>query len=103
LLLLGAIIENAILLLILAPMMVPIAQNSFGIDPIHLGVVMVFNIMIGQFTPPMGMSLFIMKEITGHSLGRISGAVAPFPFRLDGGRHRLHAQRDDACVAQKVF
>jgi len=82
LLVLGAIIENAILLLILAPMMVPIAQQNFGIDPLHLGVVMVFNIMIGQFTPPMGMSLFIMRDITGHSLGRISLAVAPFLIPL---------------------
>jgi tripartite ATP-independent transporter DctM subunit len=82
LLILGAIIENAILLLILAPMMVPIAEQRFGIDPLHLGVVMVFNIMIGQFTPPMGMSLFIMRDITGHSLGRISMAVAPFLIPL---------------------
>lgn len=78
LLILGAIIENAILLYILAPMIAPIAQQVFGIDPIHLGVVMVFNIMIGQFTPPMGLSLFLMKDITGHSLGRISKAVLPF-------------------------
>lgn len=78
LLILGAIIENAILLYILAPMIAPIAQQVFGIDPIHLGVVMVFNIMIGQFTPPMGLSLFLMKDITGHSLGRTSKAVLPF-------------------------
>lgn len=78
LLILGAIIENAILLFILAPMVAPIAQQVFGIDPIHLGVVMVFNIMIGQFTPPMGLSLFLMKDITGQSLGRTSKAVLPF-------------------------
>ena len=82
LLILGAIIENAILLLILAPMMIPIAQQNFGIDPIHLGVVMVFNIMIGQFTPPMGLSLFIMRDITNLSLKRISLAVFPFLIPL---------------------
>jgi len=82
LLILGAIIENAILLLILAPMIVPIAETHFGIDPIHLGVVMVFNIMIGQYTPPMGLSLFIMRDITGFSLGRVSLAVAPFLIPL---------------------
>jgi tripartite ATP-independent transporter DctM subunit len=82
LLILGAIIENAILLLILAPMIVPIAEESFGLDPLHIGVVMVFNIMIGQFTPPMGMSLFIMRGITGLSLSRISIAVAPFLIPL---------------------
>ena len=78
LLILGAIIENAILLLILAPMIVPIAEETYGLDPLHIGVVMIFNIMIGQFTPPMGMSLFIMRGITGLSLSRISIAVAPF-------------------------
>lgn len=82
LLILGAIIENAILLLILAPMMVPIAEQTFGLDPLHLGVVMVFNIMIGQFTPPMGLSLFIMRDITGFSIGRVSRAVAPFLIPL---------------------
>ena len=82
LLILGAIIENAILLLILAPMMVPIAEQTFGLDPLHLGVVMVFNIMIGQFTPPMGLSLFIMRDITGLSIGRVSRAVAPFLIPL---------------------
>lgn len=39
---------------------------------------MVFAIMIGQYTPPMGMSLFVMRGITGQSLIQISKAVAPF-------------------------
>ncbi len=82
LLILGAIIENIILLLILAPMIVPIAEESFGLDPIHIGVVMVFAIMIGQYTPPMGMSLFVMRGITGQSLIQISKAVAPFLLPL---------------------
>ena len=75
---LGAIVADAILLLILAPMIVPIAQANYGMDPIHLGVVMVFTIMIGQYTPPMGMSLFIMRDITGLSFARVCWAVAPF-------------------------
>jgi TRAP-type C4-dicarboxylate transport system permease large subunit len=82
LLILGAIIENIILLLILAPMIVPIAEESFGLDPLHIGVVMVFAIMIGQYTPPMGMSLFVMRGITGQSLVQISKAVAPFLLPL---------------------
>ena len=84
LLILGAVIENAILLLILAPMIVPIAEQNYGLDPIHLGVVMVFNIMIGQYTPPMGLSLFVVRDITGLSLGRISLAVLPFLVPLIG-------------------
>ena len=81
-LVLGAIIENIILLLVLAPMIVPVAQENFGLDPLHIGIVMVFSIMIGQYTPPMGMSLFVMRGITGHSLIRISKAVAPFLIPL---------------------
>src|SRR5690606_11769678 len=65
LLVLGAIIENAILLMVLGPMLIPIGESIYGLDPIHLGVVMVFNIMIGQYTPPMGLSLFIVRDITG--------------------------------------
>jgi tripartite ATP-independent transporter DctM subunit len=84
LLVLGAIIENAILLLILAPMILPIAQQTYGMDPIHLGVVMVFAIMIGQYTPPMGLSLFIMRDVAQLSLGRVSIAVAPFLIPLIG-------------------
>ena len=82
LLILGAIIENIILLLILAPMIVPVAEQNFGLDPLHIGVVMVFAIIIGQYTPPMGMSLFVMRGITGHSLARISKAVLPFLIPL---------------------
>jgi len=79
---LGAIVADAILLLILAPMIVPIAVANYGMDPLHLGVVMVFTIMIGQFTPPMGMSLFIMRDITGLPFTRVCLAVTPFLLPL---------------------
>jgi len=81
LLFLGAIIENAILLLILAPMLVP-AMEQLGVDPIHFGVVMVFNIMIGQYTPPMGLSLYIMKDITGLPFEQVCKAAFPFLLPL---------------------
>ena len=84
LLILGAIIENAILLLILAPMLLPIAQGAYGMDPVHLGVVMVFAIMIGQYTPPMGLSLFVMRDVARLSLGQVFIAVAPFLIPLIG-------------------
>tara|TARA_R110000787_G_scaffold137458_16_gene250614 strand:- start:1183 stop:2472 length:1290 start_codon:yes stop_codon:yes gene_type:complete len=75
---LGAILENAIPLLILGPMLAPIAEMQFGIDPIHFGVVLVFNIMLGQLTPPIGLALFVMSDITGFRVGRLFWAVAPF-------------------------
>ncbi|MCT8971384.1 TRAP transporter large permease [Microbaculum marinisediminis] len=77
-LVLGAVMENAILLLVLAPMLLPIARDGYGMDPIHIGVVMVFANMIGQYTPPLGLSLFVMRDVTGLSLAQISRAVAPF-------------------------
>ncbi len=81
-LILGALLENAIPLLIVTPMLLPIAQNQFGLDPLHFGVVMVFNIMIGQFTPPIGLSLFVMRDISGESLSRVFWAVAPYLIPL---------------------
>ncbi len=85
LLILGALIENAILLFILGPMLLPVAVGTYGIDPLHFGVVVVLNIMIGQYTPPMGLSLFIMRDISGLSLGQVSWAVAPFLLPLIAG------------------
>jgi len=82
LLVLGALIENAILLFILGPMLLPVAVNTYGIDPLHFGVIVVLNIMIGQYTPPMGLSLFIMRDVSGLSLGQVSWAVAPFLLPL---------------------
>lgn len=81
-LILGAILENAIPLLILGPMLAPIAENQFGMDPIHFGVVLVFNIMLGQLTPPIGLALFVMSDITGFRVSRLFRAVMPFLIPL---------------------
>ena len=81
-LILGAILENAIPLLILAPMLMPVAETQYGYNPLHFGVVMVFNIMIGQFTPPIGLSLFVMRDISGKTLYQVFSAVAPFLIPL---------------------
>jgi tripartite ATP-independent transporter DctM subunit len=77
LLILGAIIENIILLLVLVPMLVP-AMTQMGVDPIHFGVIMVFNIMVGQLTPPMGLSLYVAQDITGMPFDRVCRSVIPF-------------------------
>lgn len=81
-LVLGAIMENAILLLVLAPILLPIATGTYGLDPIHFGVVMVFANIIGQYTPPLGLSLFVMRDVAGLSLAQVSRAVAPFLIPL---------------------
>jgi len=81
-LVLGALMDNAILILILAPMLAPIAESQYGVDPIQFGVLMVFNVLIGQFTPPLGLALYVMRDITGFSVARVSWAAAPFLLPL---------------------
>ncbi|MCK4939886.1 MAG: TRAP transporter large permease subunit, partial [Rhodospirillaceae bacterium] len=63
----GQFMEPSGLLLIVAPVMFPIAME-LGIDPIHLGIIMVVNMEIGMITPPIGLNLFVTSGITGMSL-----------------------------------
>ncbi|MDD4615378.1 MAG: TRAP transporter large permease subunit, partial [Caldisericia bacterium] len=53
---------------------------DFGIDPVHLGVMLVANISIGMFTPPFGLNLFIASQVTGLSIVKIAPTVVPFFF-----------------------
>lgn len=64
LLLLGMVLESNSLLVILAPMLAPVALQ-LGIDPVHFGVVMVLNLTIGSMTPPIGTVLFTVCSVTG--------------------------------------
>ena len=73
----GQFMEPSGLLLIVAPVVFPIAIE-LGIDPIHLGIIMVVNMEIGMITPPIGLNLFVTSGITGMSLARVVKAAAPF-------------------------
>ena len=77
LLIVGALIEGVPALLVLVPVLLPVAVN-LGVDPVHFGVIMVLNIVIGLITPPMGIGLFIMANITGQTVERITVACMPF-------------------------
>ena len=77
LLIVGALIEGVPALLVLVPVLLPVAVN-LGVDPVHFGVIMVLNIVIGLITPPMGIGLFIMANITGQTVERITLACMPF-------------------------
>jgi tripartite ATP-independent transporter DctM subunit len=77
LLLFGAIMEAGVVLILFIPILYPIAM-SVGVDPIHFGVIMVVNLMIGVATPPIGMCLFVMSHISGLSLERMMKAIIPF-------------------------
>jgi len=73
----GQFMEPSGLLLIVAPVVFPIAME-LGVDPIHLGIIMVVNMEIGMITPPIGLNLFVTAGITGMSLVRVVKAALPF-------------------------
>ena len=64
LLLLGTFLDPLPIMLILAPILFPL-MTSLGVDPVHLGLVMVFNLVLGMVTPPVGITLFVMARIGG--------------------------------------
>jgi len=79
LLFVGMFMETLATILILVPVMLPVAY-SVGIDPIHFGVVMVCCLGIGFQTPPLGENLFIASGISNISIEKISVAALPFAF-----------------------
>ena len=79
LLILGCVLEGTAILLIIVPVFIPTAQ-ALGIDMVHFGVVVVVNIMLGLVTPPYGLLLFIMTNISGAPVKDIIRDAAPFIF-----------------------
>ncbi|MET0065980.1 MAG: TRAP transporter large permease subunit [Candidatus Thiodiazotropha sp.] len=73
----GNFMEPSAVLLIMAPILFPIALK-LGIDPIHLGIIMVVNMEIGMLTPPVGLNLFVTAGITGRSIGWVIRAALPW-------------------------
>ncbi len=73
----GMFIDGASIITILAPLFYPIAVKS-GIDPVHLGVVLVVNSAIGMFTPPFGLNLFVATGVTEQPLSEVSRGILPF-------------------------
>ncbi len=81
LILAGDFMEPSAIILIMAPILLPIALK-LGIDPIHLGIIMVVNMEIGMVTPPVGLNLFVMAGITGHDLIWVLKAALPWMMIL---------------------
>ncbi|NGN43103.1 TRAP transporter large permease [Mesorhizobium sp. CGMCC 1.15528] len=79
LLLLGCVLEGTAILLIIVPVFIPTAQ-ALGIDMVHFGVMVVVNIMLGLVTPPYGLLLFIMTNISGAPIKDIIRDCLPFLF-----------------------
>ncbi len=77
LLIAGCFMEPTGIILILAPILFPIA-TQLGIDPVHLGIIMVVNLEIGMVTPPVGLNLFVTAGITGMSVMEVVRAALPW-------------------------
>ena len=77
LLIMGMFMDGSAALIILAPIFQPIAA-TLGISTIHLGVIMVLNLIIGVGTPPMGACLFIASKISGISVERCAKGIVPY-------------------------
>lgn len=77
LLFLGCFLETQSIILLMTPMLVPLA-TSLGVDPIALGIIIVINTSIGMITPPMAVNLFVASGIAKISIGDISRRIWPF-------------------------
>ena len=77
LIVLGCLLEGSTILLVVVPIFIPTAK-ALGIDLVHFGVVVVVNIMIGLLTPPYGLLLFVLANMTKQPLGAIVREALPF-------------------------
>ena len=77
----GCFMETVAAITILVPVLLPIAEGV-GVDPVHFGVIMVLNLMIGLLTPPVGMVLYVLSRVAGITFERCSAATLPFLFPL---------------------
>ena len=77
LLVVGAILEPTAAILIMVPVLAPIA-DIFGIDGTHFAVMVIFNLMIGLLTPPVGLVLFVLSSVTQIPVTRVIRGVLPF-------------------------
>ncbi|MDE4176288.1 TRAP transporter large permease [Phaeobacter sp. PT47_59] len=73
----GLFLEGIAAMLVLVPILHPIAV-SLGVDPIHFGILVIFNLMIGLITPPLGLCLFVAEGVAQVGMARLTRAILPF-------------------------
>jgi tripartite ATP-independent transporter DctM subunit len=78
LLIVGVFIEPLPALYILAPFMAPIAVQVYGIDPVHFGLIMVFNLVLALIHPPLGLVIFLVSSLAKVSIERLSIMILPW-------------------------
>ena len=81
LLIVGAFLDTIAAISILVPILMPVAAR-YGIDPVHLGLIITLNLMIGLLTPPVGMVLFVLSRISKLSVERTALAILPWMIPL---------------------
>lgn len=77
LLLVGCVLEPTAAILILVPVLLPVAE-TFGIDPVHFGIMVIFNLLIGLITPPVGLVLFVLSSVTKAPVPVVIKGILPF-------------------------
>lgn len=77
LLVLGMILDAAAILILVTPVAIP-AVVALGIDPVHFGIVMIVNMMIGMLTPPVGLALFVVSNISKAPIAEVAREALPF-------------------------
>ncbi|HKL58397.1 MAG TPA: TRAP transporter large permease [Sphaerochaeta sp.] len=81
LLIAGMFLESTAAIMILTPILLPPLMAA-GVNPVHFGIVMVFNLMIGMITPPVGMSVYMLSPIVNLPVGKVFKAVMPYLIAL---------------------
>jgi len=83
LLLAGNVMEPSSIVLIMAPILFPVA-TSLGIDPVHFGIIMVVNMEVGMCHPPVGLNLYVASGITKMGISELTVAVMPWLLTMIG-------------------
>lgn len=81
LLLIGMLLEPVAALLIMVPILLPVARE-YGIDPLHFGVIMILNLVIGLITPPVGLVLYVLSSVSKTPVQRVMRGTWPFLLPL---------------------
>jgi tripartite ATP-independent transporter DctM subunit len=77
LLVLGCFMEGMAIMILMVPVLLPVT-SAVGIDPVHFGVIVVMNLMIGILTPPFGVALFTVAKVAGIPFAVLARAILPF-------------------------
>ncbi len=76
----GMVIDGIAALILVVPILLPVAQSVYGIDPIHFGVIVCINVVLGLLTPPVGVGLYLASSVGNVSIARLFMALLPYLF-----------------------